>query len=355
MTTSGAVLRDVAGDVPFDVESLERYLAAHLPGEWRGLALRQYVGGQSNPTFLMTSGGRTAVLRKQPAGRLLASAHAVDREFRVMQALNGTDVPVPRVLHFCVDPSVIGTPFYLMEHVAGRVLKDSLLEGHSAASRAALYDAMNATLSRLHNVDYAACGLGDYGRPGNYFARQIDRWSRQYRDSATTTIRAMDELLQRLPGLVPADDRSTIVHGDFRLENLIYHPTEPVVLAIVDWELSTLGHPLADLAYNCFAYRLPRRAFGGLADVALAATGIPSEGDYIEAYFARTGIRPAAPWGFYMGFAFFRLAAILQGVLRRALDGNASSPDALERGSLATLCAETGLAALEDPPKVTQP
>jgi aminoglycoside phosphotransferase (APT) family kinase protein len=283
---------------------------------------------------------------------LLPSAHAVDREFRVMHALRTTDVPVPAMLDFCADPSVIGTPFYVMEHVAGRVLKDSLLETETPAAREAIYDAMNSALARLHLVDYAACGLADYGRPGNYFARQIDRWGRQYRDSATTTIAAMDELIRVLPGLVPADDRSSIVHGDFRLENLIYHESGARVLAIVDWELSTLGHPLADLAYNCFAYHLPRRAFGGLADVSLAQTGVPSEGDYIERYFERTGILPAAPWGFYIAFALFRLAAILQGVLRRALDGNASSPDAVERGNLAPLCAEAGLAALDQSPQM---
>jgi aminoglycoside phosphotransferase (APT) family kinase protein len=234
-----------------------------------------------------------------------------------------------------------------MEHVAGRVLRDTLLADMNPHQRSAMYDAMNDTLARLHRVDYAALGLSDYGRPGNYFARQIDRWTRQYRDSETEALAAMDELVARLPALVPADERASIVHGDFRLENLIFHPTEPRVLAIVDWELSTLGHPLADLAYNCFAWRLPRTAFEGLADVALAGTGIPTEAQYVERYVERTGIRPAAPWGFYMAFAFFRLAAILQGVKKRALDGNASSPDAMERGSKAGLCAQAGLAALE--------
>ena len=303
--------------------------------------MRQYVGGQSNPTFFLSSAGGNAVLRAA-RGKLLPSAHAVDREFRVMHALRGTDVPVPKMIHFCADPTIIGTPFFLMEHVAGRVLDDSLLESEAPAARAAIYDAMNSTLARLHAVDYAARGLADFGRPGNYFARQIDRWTRQYRDSETTPIRAMDALIGQLPKLVPEDDRSSVAHGDFRLANLIYHPSDPVVVAVLDWELSTLGHPLADLAYNCIPYRLPRRAFGGLADVALTDTGIPSEGDYIERYFARTGFRPAAPWGFYVAFSLFRLAAILQGVLRRAMDGNASSPDAMERGSLAPLCAECG-------------
>jgi aminoglycoside phosphotransferase (APT) family kinase protein len=355
MMAAGAAVRVTVDALPFDTETLAHYLATHVASQWRHLAVRQFVGGQSNPTFLLSAVGHAAVLRKQPAGHLLPSAHAVDREFRVMQALNATDVPVPKMLHYCADPSVIGTPFFVMEHVAGRVFKDCLLEAMPVAARARIYDAMNAALARLHTVDYTAHGLGNYGRPGNYFARQIDRWSRQYRDSATSTIRAMDELMRRLPGLAPADDRSSIVHGDYRLENLIYHESEPVVLAILDWELSTLGHPLADLAYNCFAYRLPRRAFDGLADVSLADAGIPSEGDYVDRYFERTGIRPAAPWCFYMAFAFFRLAAILQGVLRRALEGNASSPDAVERGSLAALCAETGLAALDDSPTAAPP
>ena len=333
--------------LPFDASALAQYLQRHLAGDWSRLEVRQFVGGQSNPTFLLSSGERRVVLRKQPGGRLLPSAHAVDREFRIMQALHATDVPVPAMLHFCSDPAVIGTPFYVMEHVAGRVLKDPLLTSLPPGERTAIYDTMNATLARLHRVDYAALGLGDYGRPGNYFARQIDRWTRQYRDSETEPIAAMDELIRRLPPLVPADDRSSIVHGDFRLENMICHPIEPVVLAIVDWELSTLGHPLADLAYNCFAYRLPRTAFDGLSDVPLAGTGIPTEAEYVERYFERSGIRPVALWGFYMAFAFFRLAAILQGVLRRALDGNASSPDAIERGSRATLCAQAGLAALD--------
>jgi aminoglycoside phosphotransferase (APT) family kinase protein len=334
------------------VDALERYLTAHVPGDWRDLSIRQYVGGQSNPTFFVKGRGGEAVLRKQPAGRLLPSAHAVDREYRVMQALDGSGVPVPRMLHYCTDASVIGTPFYLMEHVQGRVNRDALVESASPQMRAAMYDAMNETLARLHRVDPVARGLGDYGRAGNYFARQIDRWSRQYRESETHTIAAMDELMRRLPGMVPQDDRASIVHGDYRIENLIYHPSRPTVVAVVDWELSTLGHPLADLAYNCFVYRLPRHAFGGLQGVDLAAYGIPSEAEYAARYIERTGIRPAASWGFYIAFSLFRLAAILQGVLRRALDGNASSPDGVQRGGLAPLCAETALAALDDSPKV---
>jgi len=330
----------------FDIDALAAYLTQHLPGKWSRLEVRQFVGGQSNPTFLLDNGERKVVLRKQPGGQLLPSAHAIDREFRVMQALGATDVPVPRMLHFCSDASVIGTPFYVMQHLDGRVFGDPLLPDQSPSARAAMYDAMNGTLARLHRVDYRAVGLADYGRPGNYFARQIDRWTRQYRQSETSPIAAMDRLIDMLPGLVPNDDRATIAHGDYRLENLIYHPTDSVVIAILDWELSTLGHPLADLAYNCFAYRLPSGAVKGIAGVPLADTGIPTEREYVERYVARSGIEPHAPWGFYMAFALFRLAAILQGVLRRALDGEASSPDALQRGKLAPLCAEVGLAAV---------
>jgi aminoglycoside phosphotransferase (APT) family kinase protein len=330
----------------FELEFLANYLGSQLQGQWNSLELHQFIGGQSNPTYLLSTGQRKLVLRKQPGGRLLPSAHAVDREFRVMQAL-GTDLPVPRMIHYCSDPAVIGTPFYLMDYINGRVFKDPLLESLDSAERGAIYDAMNATLAKLHSVDYIVRGLGDYGRPGNYFARQIDRWSRQYRESETGNIAAMDRLMHLLPKLVPLHDRSSIVHGDFRLENLIFDDIKPIVLAVLDWELSTLGHPLADLAYNCFPYHLPRRAFGGLAGISLEGTGIPCEAEYIELYFSRTGIRPVAPWGFYIAFALFRLAAILQGVLRRALAGHASSPDAIERGSLVALCADAGLTALE--------
>lgn len=343
--TSASVLLEppAAGLSPAHLAS---YLDEHVPGCWSNLQLRQFVGGQSNPTYLLQAGQRKLVLRKQPAGPLLPSAHAVDREFRVMRALGAEDVPVPRMIHFCADRAVIGTPFYLMDYIGGRVFKDPLLESLPPAERGAIHDAMNATLARIHSVNYVRCGLGDYGRIGNYFARQIGRWSRQYRDSETQPIGAMDELMRVLPQFVPDDDRSSVVHGDFRIENLVYDESKPVVVAVLDWELSTLGHPLADLAYNCFGYRLPRSAFGGFSDICLQQTGIPSEAEYIERYFSRTGFRPAAPWGFYMAFALFRLAAILQGVMRRALDGNASSPDAIERGSLAGLCAEVGLDAL---------
>lgn len=346
MSASEPSARAGPAGLPFDPHRLAEHLQPLLPGEWGRLDLAAFVGGQSNPTYLLRAGDAQYVLRKQPTGKLLPSAHAVDREFRIMQALGATDVPVPRMRHFCTDAKVIGTPFYVMEHVQGRVLKDLLLPELAPHQRAGIYDAMSQTLARLHAVDYAACGLGDYGRPGNYFRRQIDRWSRQYRASVLEPIAAMDRLMQELPGIAPQDERSSIVHGDFRLENLVYHPTEPIVLAVLDWELSTLGHPLADLAYNCFSYHLPHRAFGSLGDMPLTGTGIPTEAEYIDRYFESTGIRPAAPWGFYIAFSLFRLAAILQGVLKRAMEGNASSPDAIERGKLAAVCAEAALAAL---------
>lgn len=337
-----------ADALPFDARALALELARHLPGDWAALRLRPFLGGQSNPTYLLEAGAARYVLRKQPPGVLLPSAHAVDREARIMRALAATDVPVARVLHEVRERELIGTPFYVTEYCAGRVFKDPLLPGMTPEQRAAIHDSMNLTLARIHKVDVEAHGLADYGRAGNYFQRQIDRWSRQYRDSETGTVAAMDALMARLPPMVPTDERSAIAHGDFRIENLIYHPERPEVIAVVDWELSTLGHPLADLAYNCFAYHLPHRAFMGLADADLRGSGVPDEQSYVARYVERTGIVPAAPWGFYVGFALFRLAAILQGVKKRALSGQASSPDALERGSFVELCATAGLRALGD-------
>ena len=337
---------DSAARASLDEAALAACLAGQLAGNWRALRVRPFVGGQSNPTYLLEAGAERYVLRKQPPGQLLPSAHAVDREWRVMQALQQAEVPVPPMFRFVEDRSIIGTPFYVMGYVEGRLFRDPLLPELSAQERARAHDAMNLALARLHTVEPVAIGLGDFGKPGNYFARQIDRWGRQYRDTSTEEIAAMNELIAVLPSLAPTDERSAIVHGDFRIENLLFHPTRPEVVAVLDWELSTLGHPLADLAYNCFAYHLPRRAFHGFADVDLTGTGVPPEEAYVASYLERTGLRLAAPWGFYVGFALFRLAAILQGVLHRAINGQASSPDAVERGSFARLCAEAGLAAL---------
>lgn len=324
-----------------DVEVLGKYLAHILPGDWTAPSLKQFQGGQSNPTFQINAGDTSYVVRKKPPGVLLPSAHAIDREFRIMSVLDKTGVPVPKMLHYCEDANLIGTPFFVMEAVKGRVLKDPLSPTLSPEDRRAICTEMSTVLGQLHKLDPNAIGLGDYGAKGNYFARQIDRWGKQYRKSETETIAAMDRLIEWLPANIPADDVTTIVHGDYRIENLIIHPTEPRVVAVLDWELSTLGHPLADVAYSCLPYHLPERAFYGVADRKFIEAGMPSEEEYVANYLKHAGITPSGNWGFYVAFALFRLAAILQGVLKRALDGNANSPDALERGKLARLCAET--------------
>ena len=356
----------------FDETALERHLVRHLAGFLAPLEIRQFAGGQSNPTFLLEapSAGPTApgsdaartgaaarqaavpaarfVLRKKPPGDLLPSAHAIEREFRVMSALAAQGLPVPRPLLLCEDPAVIGTPFYVMEYVEGRVFRDLSLPGLAPAERTALFDAMNATLAQLHRVDYRAAGLEDYGKPGNYFARQIARWSQQYLASTTEILPAMQRLMEWLPANMPAASTSpapaspaststappsqapetVIAHGDFRMENLLFHPTEPRVVAILDWELSTLGHPLADLAYNCMPWNLNHGQYSGLRGLDLPALGIPSEAEYIAAYCARTGRAGIDDWPFYMAFSLFRMASIAQGVYARSLLGNASSESA---------------------------
>lgn len=324
-----------------DEDALRTYLGKVMPGDWAKMPVRQYQGGQSNPTYQITAGDQSYVLRKKPGGVLLPSAHAIDREFRIMGALNGSGVPVPRMLHYCEDASLIGTAFFVMEWMKGRVLKDALDESLSAADRRAIWLEMSSVLGKLHAVDPAQIGLADYGAKGNYFARQVDRWGKQYRKSETESIPAMDRLIEWLPANIPQDDTTTIVHGDYRIENLIIHPTEPKVVAVLDWELSTLGHPLADLAYSCLPYHLPQRAFWGIADRDFLKAGLPPEEEYVANYLKVSGIKPTGNWGFYVAFALYRLAAILQGVLKRALEGNASSSDGIERGRLARLCAET--------------
>jgi aminoglycoside phosphotransferase (APT) family kinase protein len=340
--SSAEVLKQTTAVRPgheIDALSLEQYLADHLPGFRGPLEVRQFEGGQSNPTYFLHAASGDYVLRKKPPGQLLPSAHAVDREYRVMTALAGR-VPVPPTKLMCDDERVTGTPFFVMGCVDGRVFRQPHLPGVSAADRSAMYEDMADVLARLHGVDPAAAGLGDYGKPGNYYARQIGRWSQQYLAAKTDEMVSMDRLMAWLPTHVPAGDESGIVHGDYRVENLIFHPTEPRIVAIVDWELSTLGHPLADLAYNCLTYHLPAEALGRVEAVDSDQAGMPDEASYVAAYCRRTGRDGVPDWNFYLAFSMFRLASILQGVYARGLQGNAASTYALQRGAAARLIAE---------------
>jgi aminoglycoside phosphotransferase (APT) family kinase protein len=319
----------------FDEARLARFMAAEIEGFRPPLAVAQFQGGMSNPTFLLVDGNdRRYVLRKKPPGVLLPSAHAVEREFKVISALASSDVAVAGTYALSEDASVIGQSFYIMEHVEGRVFRNYTLPNCTRTERAAIYDAMNEVLARLHRLDYAALGLADYGRAGGYAARQIARWSKQYAASQTDDVPAMTALMRWLPAHVPADDETTIVHGDYRLENMIWHPSEPRILAVVDWELSTLGHPLADLAYNCLPWHVPDARRGDLTRLD-PASGIPNETEYVAAYCRRTGRGDIPHWTFYLVLSLFRLAAIAQGVYKRGLDGNVSSPGALDRGAKA--------------------
>ncbi|MEX2519674.1 MAG: phosphotransferase family protein [Paracoccaceae bacterium] len=316
-----------------DLDVVERCLTARLPGFRGPLAAEKTATGQSNPTFILKAGSGEYVLRRKPPGELLKSAHAVDREFRIMTALAGSGVPVPKTHFLCEDESVIGSMFYLMDRVPGRIIFDPAVPGVDAEHRAAMYEDMNRVLAALHMVDYEAAGLGDFGRPGSYFARQLSRWTKQYRASETEAIPDMDALITWLEAQAPADDdRTSIVHGDYRIDNLIYHPTEPRIVAVLDWELSTLGHPIADLAYQRMQGRLPPGEVGrGLAGVDRKALGIPLEDEYVEMYMRRTGITEIPELTYATAFSFFRICAILQGVKKRGLDGNASNPEAAAR------------------------
>jgi aminoglycoside phosphotransferase (APT) family kinase protein len=312
-----------------DETALGAYLEAHWPGFRGPVKAEKFAGGQSNPTFLITHAGGKAVLRKKPPGQLLKSAHAVDREYRVMKALGDTDVPVPKMYVLCEDEAVIGTAFYLMEWIDGRIIWDPAIPEVDNDHRGAIYDAMNAALAALHAVDPAKVGLADFGRPGNYFARQLTRWTEQYRASETETIADIDRVIAWLDRNLPPDDgRSSLVHGDYRIDNMIFAHGEPRLLAILDWELSTIGHPFADIAYQCMHWRLPHAgSFRGLAGIDRKAIGIPTEEDYVARYCARAGLAGIPNWDFYLAFSLFRMAAILQGVLKRALSGNASNPE----------------------------
>ena len=330
--------RAVSGQHLFDTDALHAWLHDHLEGFQGPLTVEMFKGGQSNPTYKLLTPTRSYVMRAKPGpvAKLLPSAHAVEREFTVMRGLHGTGVPVPRMYCLCEDESVIGRAFYIMEFMQGRVMWDQSLPGMSNAERGAIYDEMNRVIAALHTVDFRAQGLGGYGKPGNYFERQIGRWSKQYVASVTQPIAEMDQLIAWLPGHIPASARdaskTTIVHGDYRLDNLMFHPTEPRVLAVLDWELSTLGHPLADFSYHCMAWHIPADAFRGIGGVDIASLGIPSEDQYIARYCERTGL--ATPqelrqdWNFYLAYNMFRIAAILQGIAKRIEAGTASSAQA---------------------------
>ncbi|OJX33488.1 MAG: phosphotransferase family protein [Burkholderiales bacterium 68-12] len=334
--------RAVSEQHAFDTAALSAWLEKHLDGFQGPLSVEMFKGGQSNPTYKLITPGQSYVMRAKPGpvAKLLPSAHAIEREFAVMSGLAATSVPVPRMYALCEDESVIGRAFYVMEFMQGRVLWDQSLPGMQPAERAAIYDETNRVISALHTVKFAEQGLAGYGKPGNYFERQIGRWSKQYLASITQPIPEMDQLMAWLPAHMPAsardEGRVSIVHGDYRLDNLMFHPTEPRVIAVLDWELSTLGHPLADFSYHCMAWHIPPGHFRGIGGLDLAALGIPSEQDYIRKYCERTGLATpeelAADWNFYLAYNLFRLAAILQGIAKRVETGTASSAQAKASG-----------------------
>ena len=342
--------RPMSGKQAFDIDALAAWAARHVPGFAGPLQVELFKGGQSNPTYKLVTPTQSYVMRSKPGpvAKLLPSAHAIEREYAVMQGLAGTDVPVPRMIALCEDEAVIGRAFYLMEHMQGRVLWDQSLPGMSPAERGAIYDAMNQVIAALHSVDVAQQGLSSYGKGGNYFERQIGRWSKQYRASITQPIAEMDQLMDWLPAHMPAsardESRVCIVHGDYRLDNLMFHPSEPRVIAVLDWELSTLGHPLADFAYHCMSWHIPHALGRGIGGLDLAALGIPAERDYIHRYCERTGIADTASlhadWNFYLAYNLFRIAAILQGIAKRVEAGTAASSEARAAGAQARPMAE---------------
>ena len=348
----GSSNRDTfAGTMPvsernrFDLAKLEAYLREHIDGFAGPLEVEQFKGGQSNPTFRLSAGGKRYVLRRKPPGKLLPSAHAVDREYRVMTALRDSDVPVPRTWCLCADESVIGTPFFVMDYVDGRIFWDPSLPGMNGPGRAAIFAEMNRVIAALHKIDLQALGLADYGKTGDYLARQIARWTKQYRASETEKIEAMERLIEWLPENIPADNETTIVHGDYRLDNLIFHPTDSRIAAVLDWELSTLGHPLADFAYHCMSWHVPGGGpFGGMGGLDLEALGIPAEAEHLAAYCRRVGRGPIDPdhWDFYIAYNMFRAAGIAQGIMGRVVDGTAASEHAAEVGRWARRMAELG-------------
>jgi aminoglycoside phosphotransferase (APT) family kinase protein len=331
-------------------DKLEPWLEAHVAGYKGPTTVEKFANGQSNPTFRISAASGDYVLRRQPPGKLLKSAHAVDREYRVLAALVDTAVPVAKVFSLCEDRDVIGSMFYIMEYCEGRIFWDAALEELDKEERAAIYDEMNRVLVALHSVDIEAAGLSDYGKPGNYFERQYDRWSSQYRASETRRIESMETLIHWLSENLPADDgRVALVHGDYRLDNMIFHPTEPRVIALLDWELSTLGHPYADVGYQCMQLRMPARvgSVSGLGGRDLHELGIPTEKEYVARYCERLGVDGIDNFGFYVAFSFFRLAAIIQGVVKRAADGNASNRNAAQFESYVEPMAELALEVID--------
>jgi aminoglycoside phosphotransferase (APT) family kinase protein len=332
-----------------DAARLADFLKSRIDGFRGPLEIEQFKGGQSNPTYRVTAGGKRYALRKKPPGKLLPSAHAVDREYKVIKALHGVGFPVARPYVLCEDDSVIGTAFYVMDCVEGRVLWDQSLPGMSKTERRAIWDELNRVIALLHGVDYKAVGLEDFGKAGSYIERQVGRWSRQYQASETQKIEAMDNLIAWLPKNVPPADETTIVHGDYRLDNTVFHPTEPRMLAVLDWELSTLGDPLADFSYHCMSWHIPPGKFRGIEGLPLAELGIPTEREYVEAYFRRTGRKnvAASVWDYYMAYNLFRIAAICQGIAKRVVDGTAASEHARDAGARAPLLAELGWSQVE--------
>lgn len=344
--------RPVSGAHAFDIAALQTYLNQHLEGFSGPLSVEMFKGGQSNPTYKLITPAQSYVMRAKPGpvAKLLPSAHAIEREFKVMRGLYGTDVPVAKMYCLCEDESVIGRAFYVMEFVEGRVLWDQALPGMEKAERRAIYNEVNRVIAALHSVNFVERGLADYGKPGNYFDRQIGRWSKQYVASITQPIPEMDHLMAWLPAHIPASARDaakvSIVHGDYRLDNLMFHPTEPRILAVLDWELSTLGHPLADFSYHCMAWHIAPGSFRGIAGLDLDSLGIPQESEYVRWYCERTGLTTpsalAADWNFYMAYNLFRLAAILQGIAKRVETGTASSAQAVSSAAGARPLAQLG-------------
>lgn len=330
----------------FDEDKLGKYLSSIGLNQFdNGLEIKQFQGGQSNPTFSVEAKNKRYVLRKKPPGKLLPSAHLVEREYRIMKALAQTDVPVPTMHHLCENPDIIGTPFFVMDYLEGRVIDDtSLPDNFTPSDRTNIFDSMNMVLAALHNVDFKSIGLMDFGKPENYIGRQIDRWTKQFEAAKTDTMPAMDELIRWLPENRPLQDEISIAHGDFRMGNLILHPTKPEVIAVLDWELSTLGHPLADLAYNCMPYSLPNdgTSLNGLAGLNLQEEGIPALNEYVASYAKRTNRDSIPAFKFFLAFSCFRLASICQGVYARGLQGNASSENAIEVGAKAPRLANIG-------------